>query len=47
MVDMNCKRHDEYAANSQFITHLVGRILRFVVMMTVVLRKEWLPFTTR
>ena len=33
---MNCKRHDEYAANSQFITHLVGRILRFVVMMTVV-----------
>ncbi|KAL3939154.1 MAG: hypothetical protein SGARI_001472, partial [Bacillariaceae sp.] len=27
MVPMSCKAHDEYAANSQFITHLTGRIL--------------------
>ena len=27
MVPMSCKDHDEYAANSQFITHLMGRIL--------------------
>jgi len=27
MVPLSCKKHDEYAANSQFITHLVGRIL--------------------
>jgi arogenate dehydrogenase (NADP+) len=27
MVPMSCKTHDEYAANSQFITHLMGRIL--------------------
>jgi prephenate dehydrogenase len=27
MVPMSCKAHDEYAANSQFITHLMGRIL--------------------
>jgi len=27
MVAMPCKVHDEYAANSQFITHLMGRIL--------------------
>ena len=27
MVPMSCKSHDEYAANSQFITHLMGRIL--------------------
>ncbi|KAJ1428527.1 hypothetical protein B484DRAFT_329455 [Ochromonadaceae sp. CCMP2298] len=27
MIDMSCEQHDEYAANSQFITHLTGRIL--------------------
>ena len=27
MVPMSCRDHDEYAANSQFITHLMGRIL--------------------
>ena len=27
MAPMSCKAHDEYAANSQFITHLMGRIL--------------------
>ena len=27
MVQMSCRAHDEYAANSQFITHLMGRIL--------------------
>jgi len=27
MVEMPCELHDEYAANSQFITHLMGRIL--------------------
>eukprot|EP00934_Nitzschia_sp_Nitz4_P006179 Nitzschia sp. Nitz4//scaffold55_size114948//71815//73068//NITZ4_003908-RA/size114948-processed-gene-0.72-mRNA-1//-1//CDS//3329554551//6169//frame0 len=27
MVPMSAKDHDEYAANSQFITHLMGRIL--------------------
>mmetsp|Transcript_14582 Transcript_14582/g.20606 ORF Transcript_14582/g.20606 Transcript_14582/m.20606 type:complete len:396 (-) Transcript_14582:79-1266(-) len=27
MVPMSCKDHDAYAANSQFITHLMGRIL--------------------
>ena len=27
MVPMLCRDHDTYAANSQFITHLVGRIL--------------------
>mmetsp|Transcript_15060 Transcript_15060/g.19866 ORF Transcript_15060/g.19866 Transcript_15060/m.19866 type:complete len:746 (+) Transcript_15060:128-2365(+) len=27
MVEMSCELHDEYAANSQFITHLMGRIL--------------------
>ena len=27
MVNLNCRAHDEYAANSQFITHLMGRIL--------------------
>jgi len=27
MVPMSCKDHDEFAANSQFITHLMGRIL--------------------
>lgn len=27
MVPLSCKSHDEYAANSQFITHLMGRIL--------------------
>jgi arogenate dehydrogenase (NADP+) len=27
MLDMSCKEHDSYAANSQFITHLMGRIL--------------------
>mmetsp|Transcript_30439 Transcript_30439/g.61720 ORF Transcript_30439/g.61720 Transcript_30439/m.61720 type:complete len:461 (+) Transcript_30439:75-1457(+) len=27
MVPMSCADHDEYAANSQFITHLMGRIL--------------------
>jgi len=27
MVPLSCKLHDEYAANSQFITHLMGRIL--------------------
>jgi arogenate dehydrogenase (NADP+), plant len=27
MVEMSCKDHDAYAANSQFITHLMGRIL--------------------
>lgn len=27
MIEMSCDQHDEYAANSQFITHLTGRIL--------------------
>ena len=27
MVELSCKDHDSYAANSQFITHLMGRIL--------------------
>ena len=27
MVPMTCKEHDEFAANSQFMTHLMGRIL--------------------
>jgi len=27
MVPMSCQDHDEFAANSQFITHLMGRIL--------------------
>lgn len=27
MVPLSCADHDEYAANSQFITHLMGRIL--------------------
>ena len=27
MVQLSCRDHDEYAANSQFITHLVGRVL--------------------
>ena len=27
MVSMSCKEHDSFTANSQFITHLMGRIL--------------------
>jgi len=27
MIPLSCKNHDTYAANSQFITHLTGRIL--------------------
>ena len=27
MIEMSCQAHDEYAANSQFITHLIGRVL--------------------
>ncbi|CAN0009283.1 unnamed protein product, partial [Hapterophycus canaliculatus] len=27
MVEMSCALHDKYAANTQFITHLMGRIL--------------------
>ena len=27
MIEMTCELHDEFATNSQFITHLVGRIL--------------------
>lgn len=27
MIEMSCDTHDKYAANSQFITHLMGRIL--------------------
>lgn len=27
MIEMSCEQHDEYAANSQFITHLTGRML--------------------
>lgn len=27
MIEMSCEEHDKYAANSQFITHLTGRIL--------------------
>lgn len=27
MVEMTCELHDKYAANTQFITHLMGRIL--------------------
>ena len=27
MVSMSCKEHDGFTANSQFITHLMGRIL--------------------
>jgi hypothetical protein len=27
MVSLSCKEHDAFTANSQFITHLMGRIL--------------------
>ena len=27
MIEMSCEQHDEFAANSQFITHLIGRVL--------------------
>lgn len=27
MIEMTCEKHDEYAASSQFITHLTGRML--------------------
>jgi arogenate dehydrogenase (NADP+) len=27
MVEMSCEQHDEQAANTQFITHTVGRVL--------------------
>lgn len=27
MVQLSCAAHDAYAANSQFVTHLVGRVL--------------------
>ncbi len=27
MVEMSCEEHDEIAANTQFITHTVGRML--------------------
>jgi prephenate dehydrogenase len=27
MIEMSCEQHDQYAANSQFITHLTGRVL--------------------
>ena len=27
MIEMSCELHDQYAASSQFITHLTGRIL--------------------
>jgi len=27
MIEMSCEQHDEFSANSQFITHLIGRIL--------------------
>lgn len=27
MVPLSCRDHDAYAANSQFITHLIGRVL--------------------
>ena len=27
MIEMSCDTHDKYAADSQFITHLTGRIL--------------------
>jgi prephenate dehydrogenase len=27
MVSMSCSEHDGFTANSQFITHLMGRIL--------------------
>ncbi len=27
MIEMSCEQHDEYAANSQFITHITGRML--------------------
>ena len=27
MVPLSCREHDSYAANSQFVTHLVGRVL--------------------
>jgi hypothetical protein len=26
MIEMSCDQHDEYAANSQFITHLTGNL---------------------
>lgn len=32
MVEMSCELHDKYAANTQFITHLMGRILGKQVM---------------
>jgi len=27
MVQLSCTEHDEFSANSQFVTHLVGRVL--------------------
>ena len=27
MLELSCEKHDEYAASSQFITHLTGRVL--------------------
>ena len=27
-IEMNCSEHDNYSANSQFITHFIGRILK-------------------
>ena len=27
MKEMTCSQHDQYAASSQFVTHLVGRLL--------------------
>lgn len=36
MVEMSCELHDKYAANTQFITHLMGRILGKQVSTAVI-----------
>ena len=42
MVEMSCEEHDQYAASSQFVTHLTGRMLSKVHT-----RQYYLPVCTR
>ncbi|KAK4777975.1 hypothetical protein SAY87_018162 [Trapa incisa] len=34
MVEMSCAEHDQYAAESQFITHTVGRVLKMLNLVS-------------
>ena len=43
MVEMSCMQHDVYAANSQFLTHLVGRMLGSVGDLRSAHRHEGFP----